>query len=121
MKLSEAILEGSKHTQPTHFVWYHPTRTPYGKEVVYACALGTAACGYAHLQRGDFHLGKDVTYTELESLFPVLKQRVQLDATHNTKILDHIIHLNDGKQWSRERIAQWIKEVYEQDDVQTVS
>lgn len=123
MKLSEAILKGSKGTDQCfgQLACSGPASTEFysffGSYVRYTCALGSAFVAVAGSWEEANELyqkcGNAAVERVLMDRFPILNRQVLLPyPLHGPGVMNlkkAIIYLNDHARWKRERIAEWVQ------------
>lgn len=109
MKLSEAIRLGSMVWPQGFDGWMD------GEE---RCALAGAADASGCAGEFDLRFSRvGVPYSKLTELFPLLAVKLPYPMAHVNggvlmlKVESIIVHLNDQKRWTRERIADWVEGV----------
>lgn len=110
MKLSEAIRLGAM-LKPQGFGHIDNDGT---------CALGAAYDALGKLNDKGFY------YEQLMTVFPILRiaDRVACPVCHQPRgmfQLATIPHLNDDHLWTRERIADWVEQIEQQQEQQTTA
>ena len=120
MKLSEAILAGTKYRPQTHGSLFKcHIRDEHSYEYS-SCALGAAYEGFCRQDDKDFNpahmIGvgiSDGIIHELRERFSILDVEIEVDrpgyiASVKRKVIDQIIFMNDQFNMSRENIAAWV-------------
>lgn len=110
MKLSEAIRLGSM-MKPQGF-WEYAYQAEFGAPAT-TCALGAAFDAIGEL---DYVMESDEEWDYAK--FPVLAVQVSCCpqcGTHCAETVDSVVpHLNDSHEWTRERIADWVESIEQQ-------
>lgn len=114
MKLSTAIRRGAK-IRPQGFDELFSERLAEGKIQICSCALGAAWEAWRTSEGAPIRVsGPAPHWSEITNHWPELKQDVDLPngwrADEVVSLASAVAWLNDEAQWTREQIADWLKE-----------
>jgi hypothetical protein len=107
MQLSEAIREGAQLRPQCRMQMFLRLG-----DIIHSCALGAAYEGAGYVAR---LRGMEKIPITLDTLWPKLSTRVVVcpvsgcPSNGRITVRDHIAHLNDEHNWSREQIAEWLE------------
>jgi hypothetical protein len=105
MKLSRAIREGIKKDGVQVFGRLFE-RDPITQEIVGCCALGAALIAVGAQNGGALPSDRFPRLTKRLTKRPAPYKSTKWDGMN---LQDMVVGLNDGKYWSREKIANWLE------------
>lgn len=109
MKLSTAMLRGDKIMPQTA----HARLFGRAGKIVAACAMGKAYIGIHGLEKANEVRGNvQAAYNDLYDRYGLRGARAVDPEVGVERLLKHIIwDLNDGRYWTTEQIAMWLKRI----------